>query len=188
MYSHLVRKVAQKNQKAFTIIELVITASIAAFLTGTAIASFYKNYERERMRSGSRVLSSWLEDQRRKAIQNSAPCDITMNYTTAETSSLCDFSGAVTDTLDLRAEINDPDLILENHSPGTSAPYTTNAVWSFTPRGTSTAEIELRLSLNNSEDNTVRCIKILSPLGIIRQGRLTSTTAGAVQCDFTSAY
>jgi len=173
-----------KAHNGFTILELVIATIVASILTGTAVASFFNNYERERMRSGSRVVASWLEDQRKKAIQNSVPCDITMDYPSQQINSLCDFSGAPNETLDLRNELDDERLTIENHSSG-SDPNADNATWSFTPRGTSTAEIELRLILNSSEDATVRCIQILSPLGIIRQGRATSRTD---QCNFTSAY
>ena len=169
----------------FTIIELIVTTSIASILAGVAVASFFNNYEREIMRSGSRILSSWLEDQRRKSIQNSSPCDIEVNYTTQISSSLCDFTGAATETLDLRTELSDNRITIENHSSGTSTPFNTNAQWSFTPRGTTTLEIELRLTLDSSSDTTQRCVYIMSPLGIIRQGRLKN---GETTCDYTTVY
>lgn len=179
------RNMRKDKDSGFTIVELIVTTSIAAALAGVAAASFFNNYERERMRSGSRILASWLEDQRRKAIQNSSPCDIVMNYADQTTSSLCDFTGAATETLDLRTELGDNRLTIENHSLGTSDPYNTNAEWSFTPRGTTTAEIELRLGLDNASDTTERCIYIMSPLGIIRQGRFKTEESA---CDYTTVY
>ena len=178
----------------FTIIELIVTASIAGILASVAIASFYQSYERERLRAASRILAGWLDEQRRAAIQNSSPCDVSIDISDTTAKSKCDYSGATLVTFDLASELNDDKLVIENISGGTCDP-----IWSFSPRGTvaqaettsslyaagvnclpTTSNLELRLSLNGS-NAAKRCIYLTYPLGIIKQARYT--TAGI--CDYT---
>ena len=172
------------RRSGFSLIELVVIVGIVGILAGVGTASFFKTSEHERMRNGSRILSAWLEDQRRKAIQNSSACDITVNYQSQITESTCDFDG-LTETLNLRIEISESRLTLLDDQGNLPADAADNTQWSFSPRGTTTAGVELRLRLDDSEDGSQRCINIMTPLGLVRQGRLLQ---GESECDFTTAY
>ena len=184
----------QSKACGFTIIELITTASIAGILAGVVIASFYQSYERERLRAASRILAGWLDEQRRAAIQNSSPCDVSIDISDTTALSKCDYLGSTLATFDLASELNDDKLVIENISGGTCDP-----IWSFSPRGTvaqaettsslytagvnclpTTANLELRLSLNGS-NATNRCIYLTYPLGVIKQARLTASGT----CDYT---
>jgi len=184
----------QSKAYGFTIIELITTLSIAGILAGVVIASFYQSYERERLRAASRILAGWLDEQRRAAIQNSSPCDVSIDISDTTALSKCDSLGSTLVTFDLASELNDDKLVIENISGGTCDP-----IWSFSPRGTvaqaettsslytagvnclpTTANLELRLSLNGSNASN-RCIYLTYPLGVIKQARLTVSGT----CDYT---
>ena len=166
-----------KISNGYSLVEVITVAAIIGIIGGVTIASFYSNYEREKIRSANRILSSWLDDQRRKAIQNSAPCEITISISDATAESNCG-SGIATEDINLRSEINEDDLRLENIVPGSSSTIT----WYFTPRGTTTSAVELRLSLDDS-DAREQCLSLSALLGLIRQGSLIS---GA--CNYTTIY
>ena len=171
------------GQSGFTLMEIIITVAIAGILAGVALASFNSSYENERLRSGSKVLAAWIDEQRKKAIQNSSACTVSVEVDGGEVdklSSQCSFESSVGDEFDPQSYIiADNDLSLTQISGSSS--------WVFTPRGTTTADTdeppEFRLTLANS-NALGRCIRILAPLGLVRLARLTSEN----ECDYTTAY
>ena len=162
--------------KGFSLLELLLAVSILGIISGITLPSFLRQWEDTRLNAANKVLSSWLDDQRRKAIQNSSPCDITINTSQASATSQCDFESTTGSSLDLPSEIEQGDGLAISISQGDSS-------WSFSPRGTTTTSTELRLSLDGSED-LGRCLSLSAPLGLIRTARLTREGA----CDYTTPY
>lgn len=161
--------------KGFSVVELIVIASVIGIIAGISIPSFTRNWEDERLNSASKQLVAWLEDQRRKAIQQSSPCRVTTDINAAIFTSYCDNNTTDIATLNLRAEIRNSDSIilsLLNNGP---------ASWVFSPRGTSTTDAELRISMANT--NMGRCIRILKPLGLLRSGKLRDGS-----CIYTTSY
>jgi Tfp pilus assembly protein FimT len=161
--------------EGFSLIELMAIVAIVGILAGVAIPNFTRNWEDERLNSASKQLVAWLDDQRRKAIQQSSPCRIVITTATADFNGTCDNNSSQIANLNLRNEIRNSSSIALNLTAN-SPP-----IWVFTPRGTTTTDAELRITMTGS--NLGRCIRILKPLGLIRSGKLR---AGA--CIYTTSY
>ena len=71
------------SPSGFTLVELLIATSILGILSGLAIPSFFRQWEDERLNAANKTLVAWVDDQRKRAIQNSIPCDVTFDLTNA---------------------------------------------------------------------------------------------------------
>ena len=167
---------ATLRNRGFSLLELLLAVSIIGIISSITLPSFFRQWEDTRLNAANKALSSWLDDQRRKAIQNSSPCDITINANQASATSQCDFESTTGSSLDLPSEIEQSDGLTLSINQG-------NSSWSFSPRGTTASSTELRLSLDGSQD-LGRCLSLSAPLGLIRTARLT--TEGI--CDYTTPY
>ena len=166
----------------FTIVELLITTSIVGIISGLSLASFFKTLENERLRSGSRMLASWIDDQRNKAMQYATPCDIQFNTSTATAESTCDFNSSVNEIFNLRSELSNGGQKLNvDLVPASANP------WTFSPRGTAGETAALIITLKDNTSVPGQCIQLLAPLGLVRTGRLTDNT-NVNTCDFKSLY
>jgi len=162
----------------FTLVELMVVVAIAGLLAGLAIPTFSRNWEGERLNGASKELIAWLDDVRRRALQQSETCRIQVDATNASlkpasTNTCGSFAG-----LELRSVgpgLNQLQLLPESSSTPTTLV--------FTPRGTTTTAASYRLTLTNSSSGQARCIRLIAPLGLIRSGLLR-----ADECDFTTAY
>lgn len=165
----------QRLDSGFTLLELMAIVAIAGILAGLAIPNFTRNWQDERLNSAGKQTIAWLDDLRRKAIQQSSPCSAEISTNPASLTGSCQNAPDQISTLNLSAEITNIDqltLSLVNNSP---------SVWIFTPRGTTTTDAELRMSLAGSDLG--RCIRLLEPLGLLRSGKLRSGT-----CTYTTSY
>ena len=169
-------KIISTNNSGFSITELIIVLFIIGVIAGLSYPSFKRQQDNATLNSGNRILSSWIDDQRRKAIQNSSPCDITINSSAVSASSQCDFENTTGSTINLVSEVDRGDELNISLTQG-------NATWTFSPRGTTRSTVELRIGLNDSEVNE-KCLLVREPLGLIQTGRLTT---GGV-CNFNTRY
>ena len=60
----------------FSLIELTIIAVILGILTGIGVPFFQRNWQQERLKVATRETVNWLEDVRRRAIQQSQICAV----------------------------------------------------------------------------------------------------------------
>ena len=161
--------------KGFSLLELLLAVSVLGIMSGIALPSFLRQWEDTRLNAANRALSSWLDDQRRKAIQNSSPCDISIDTSQARAISQCDFENGMGSSLKLPSVID---------QGGFNALYQSRRfLLELLSRGTTTTTTELHLSLDGSED-LGRCLSLSAPLGLIRTARLK--TEGV--CDYTTPY
>jgi Tfp pilus assembly protein FimT len=168
-------KTHQQATAAFSLPELMVIVAIAGILAGLAVPNFLRNWQDENLNSANKQAIAWLDDLRRKAIQQSSPCRVQISSNPAQLTGSCDNATEVTSTLNFATEIPNGDqliLTLPNNSPAT---------WIFTPRGTTTTDAELRMTLPGS--SLGRCIRLLQPLGLLRSGKLRSET-----CIYTTSY
>ena len=155
--------------------ELMVVIVIVGILSGLAIPNFQQRWEDERLNSAAKLTTSWLEDLRRKAIQNSTVCRAVIDSAAATFTGTCDHQPSQSSILDLQQEITNTSGLsfsLQGGSPST---------WVFTPRGTTTTDGDLRINLMGSRHS--RCLRLLEPLGSLRSGKLRSGL-----CVYTTSY
>ena len=169
-------KIISAKNSGFSITELVLVVFVIGLTAGLSYPSFKRQLDNFTLNSGNRILSSWIDDQRRKAIQNSSPCDITINSSEVSASSQCDFENTTGSIINLVSEIDRGDELNISLTQG-------NATWTFSPRGTTRSTVELRIGLNNSEVNE-KCLLVREPLGLVQIARLTD---GGV-CEHNTRY
>ena len=168
-------KPPQQAKAAFSLPELMVIVAIAGILAGLAVPNFLRNWQDENLNSANKQAIAWLDDLRRKAIQQSSPCRVQISNDPAQLTGSCDNASGITSILNFATEIPNGDQLiftLPNNSPAT---------WVFTPRGTTTTDAELRMTLPGSALG--RCIRLLQPLGLLRSGKLRSET-----CIYTTSY
>jgi Tfp pilus assembly protein FimT len=155
--------------------ELMVVIVIVGIISGLAIPNFQQRWEDERLNSAAKLTTSWLEDLRRKAIQNSTVCRAVIDSAAATFTGTCDHQPTQSSILDLQQEITNTSGLsfsLQGGSPST---------WVFTPRGTTTTDGDLRINLVGSRH--ARCLRLLEPLGSLRSGKLRSGL-----CVYTTSY
>jgi prepilin-type N-terminal cleavage/methylation domain-containing protein len=165
----------KQPEPGFSLPELIVIMAITGILAGLAIPNFTRNWQDERLNSANKQTIAWLDDLRRKAIQQSSPCSMEISNSPALLTGSCQNLPDQISTLNLSAEIANMDQLtftLASNSPST---------WIFTPRGTTTTDAELRMTLAGSDLG--RCIRLLEPLGLLRSGKLRSST-----CVYTTSY
>ena len=172
---------SSKSSQGFTLIELIVTVIILGIASGVILPNLFSFRAYEKLNGASKTTVAWLDELRRKAIQNSVPCRATWNISTGVLSGKCDDEANISSTLDINNEIYGG---IEGISITLSAPTTEEdeTEWIFTPRGTSITQREARLTQTNNTDYG-RCIQ-LTIFGLVKAAKLTSTN----ECDYTTGY
>jgi Tfp pilus assembly protein FimT len=188
-----------KQSAAFTLTELLIIVVLISILSGVAIASFSQRRAQERLLAAARETHAWLENQRLIAMKEGQACAISINTTNATLDPSAE-RVPLTDGTSLnnscknqaplvipKTVTNGGDIVLS-----TSDPEATGVRFSF--RGLSeiitTSSYDddqqvLVLKLNHPDSKKQRCIKLMSPLGLIRTGW---SEANADTCQFSNSF
>ena len=172
------------KSSGFSLPELMVVVVIVGVLAGLAIPNFTRNWEDERLNSSTKLLAGWLDDVRRQAIQRSEPCRISVNTNNATLVPAIDNSCGLFTNLNLKQEVtNNSQLQFQaiGNTPSTVV---------FTPRGTvwtnpadNVSQLEWRLRLGNGGSGLGRCLKLMTPLGLIRTGKERNG-----QCLYATAF
>ncbi|MDM7959560.1 MAG: prepilin-type N-terminal cleavage/methylation domain-containing protein [Synechococcus sp. WH 8007] len=188
-----------ERHDGFTLPELMIVIIIVGILSGISIANFSQRWAQERLLTASRQLQSWIDTQRRIAMQEGKACELSINTTTAElqpsgsqiainTSQSIPNGCANQAGLNIKDSVSNGSSISLNITPsntkalrfsfrGLSEIVTTETTTSTDDNGQTSTSSEdtasnqpLVLSLNLLGSNKKRCVKVISPIGLIRSG------------------
>jgi len=189
------KKLQTYKKDGFTLTESLIVVAIVGILSTIAIPSLSQRWAQERLLAANRETHTWLENQRLIAIKEGQACVISINTVTAtldpsaQTISLAD--GILNNSCKKQAPLSIRESVTNGGgiSLSTSDPNATGIRFSF--RGlsevitTSSNKDVLVLKLNHPDSNKQRCIKLMSPLGLIRTGW---SDANADTCRFSNSF
>ena len=188
-----------RQKDAFTMTELLLVAALIGILSGIAIANLSQRWAQERLLAAARETHTWLENQRLIAMKEGQACEININTTTATLDPSADnVSLASGETLNNSCKDQAPLAIRDTVTNGgsidlsTSDPDATGIRFSL--RGlseiiTTSTDVNdqhvLILKLNHPDSKKQRCIKLMSPLGLIRTGW---SDANASSCQVSNSF
>ncbi|MCP9848799.1 Tfp pilus assembly protein FimT/FimU [Cyanobium sp. Morenito 9A2] len=171
----------------FTVVELLVTVAVIGIVAGTAFTVSQTSWRREQANAAAESLYAWLQEVVRRPEQIGSSCTVTVN-----TGSLA--PGAVLATVAPTTCAGESSLRLpainQQDNYAVAVNPSTSASWVFTPRGaialttgtsSSSAAIEIRLSLNNNVP--VRCIRVSGTLGLLSMGRNNTTGDTTTACN-----
>jgi prepilin-type N-terminal cleavage/methylation domain-containing protein len=187
---------ADSQNAGFTLAELMIVVVLVGILSGIAVVTLSQRWSQERLLAAARETHSWLDAQRRLAMKEGQACEITINTSnasldpTGNTISLSDGS-SLSNSCSSQVPLSIRDTVQNGSGITlTTSPNDANAI-RFSFRGLSEVTTntgttnELVLKLNQPGSNKQRCIKVLSPLGLIRNGW---ATANSETCMYSNSF
>lgn len=193
------RTLQVNNSNGFTLAELLVVVALISILSGVAIASFSQRWAQERLLAAIRETHTWLESQRLIAMKEGQACEISINTTTAtldpsaENVSLANGETLI-NSCKGQAPLSIRDAVTNGGgiSLSTSDPHATGIRFSFrglseiiTTSSDPNKQQVLVLKLNHPDSQKQRCIKLMSPLGLIRTGW---SDANASSCQFSNSF
>lgn len=189
----------------FTLVELLITLSILGILSSIALVNISSSLTRSRLLSTTRELENWLGEQRSYAMTNNITCLVTIDVINKRLISSRDSDDQSTscsgrqstsnaDTFDLPEKFGDGGNNI-SLSFGTDEDDQTLKAIRFQHQGfiehhqissegtledqtNSDGILELRLAYKDLQHQ--RCIRIISPIGIMRDGILKDRSSSCV--------
>ena len=172
------------NSNGFTLVELLIVVSIIGILSGITFVNFSRSWKDQRLLATTRDLENWLTTQRRNAVNNSLTSTITFDLKNKQLTNNSE------NTFDLRESFGDGHENLSLTSKPNVDSSSTSGGIHFSFRGlsqnhqlTSNGALELRLKLDGL--STERCIRIISPIGMIRDGSAPNSDS---ECRYQSSF
>ncbi len=175
----------------FSLVELTIVVAVVGILSGLSIVTFSQQLKKEQLKADSREAISWIRAIQSKAIQQNKICEITFSKE-LNTASQTEESESDVTAVDRCTGIS-PYTMESAIQSLTPDPYSSSTCLlptsidalriTFTARGTLPCGGEIRLTSKDSA--TTRCINLIAPLGVIREGLLKQ---GSGSCDYTSAH
>jgi len=168
----------------FTLVELLMIVVLMGIATSLTLPNILAVRERHELNSATKVAVGWLDDLRRRAIQESDTCEATWK-------SITDFEGVSSYVIEGKC-LNNQDNVLNLDINATTTKtidhdgHENDVKWVFTPRGTTTTSGQVIFTFKDKDSVPGRCIKLTSPLALIRAGRQTQTNSS--QCDFTNSF
>lgn len=181
--------------KGFSLAELLVVVGIVVILSVIMLLSFSRNTEEERLKAASKITIDYLITTLIHSRQISESCTVNIDHGTSE------LSIANSDTCNGRPSVNLIDTVegltslkicgsqtISNTSmectsitdgsdtDNQGTPLSETQVV-FTPRGSASKGAILKLY--SSKGKRARCIAVTTPIGLVREGRETSSG-----CDF----
>ena len=163
--------------------ELLVVTAIVGILSAIMLASYGRNLQEERLKSVSREITSLFKEVMALSRQKSTHCELSLSHTSAVITVInpAECSGIGT-TIDLKANTDNIDNLkicgrtdmdqtfaCNATNDESDPPGSTSSTFIFTARGTISQGGILKLYLPKA--SRTRCLAVLAPIGVIREGR-----------------
>ena len=184
MILHDFKKMLALEGGGFTLVELIITCTLVGILSSIAIVNLSPTLDTEKLKSTARMIENWINMQRTMAMQHGLTCEIqfdessntiTSQITQSMPQKSCNPSLNNPSILDINESLtnNEKTFSLSLQAPKSDLDKPVGIRFSF--RGFSEnfnldASNLLEIVLSHKDLKTERCIKIASPIGLIRDG------------------
>ena len=190
-----------KRSNGFSLIELLVVVSILGTLSAIAVVNLSRSWTSSRLLSTTRDLENWLSDQRRFAMNNNHTCRVSIDHDNKRLISTIDGSQESTPcagnasapnagVFDLASGFgkgNEKITLLS--TPSTDEEHSGGGI-RFSFRGFSqnhqlSEEGLLELRVIHKDLSRQRCIRIISPIGMMRDGYAEGTSS---PCRYDKTY
>jgi len=188
-----------QKQQGFSLTEVVISILILGILASMSLVSLNRSTNNEKLKLTTRSLENWINQQRNIAMQTGHSCSILINPSTTKITSQRAFSSSPTGCSSIAQipsvfefkELYGADFnkLTVTVTPTPSMAGAKSGVI-FSYRGfsenlnlASNEQLIIRLSLPDVTKQ--RCIKVVSPIGLIRDGYAANATSN---CTFDGAF
>ena len=196
-----------RAQLGFTFVELVITVTILGILSSIALVNLSSSWKNTRLLSSTRELENWLSTQRSYAMTHGLTCRIVIDEDSKQLFSRIDIDNSntpctidssnpndssfdlsknfgdgnekVTISLNPRPEEGHSTRVIRLQHQGFSQDNQLNAQGELKDGNIDDGVLELKLQHEDLDQQ--RCIRIISPIGMIRDGR---TEKGGSDCHY----
>ncbi|WP_114994008.1 Tfp pilus assembly protein FimT/FimU [Synechococcus sp. UW179A] len=202
------RLVITQNQTGFSLAELLITLTIFGILSSIALVNLSSSWTKNRLLATTRDLENWISGQRRYAMTHNLSCQVLIDQDNKRLVSTISSSRGTdpcsvdtTQTSETVFDLN-TNFGADNQSltltTNLSGQPETDAGICFSFRGfseefigecadnqTQNSNGMLEIKLAHSDTNEARCIRIVSPIGMIRDGKSQDSSS---ECRYDTAY
>ena len=198
------------TQLGFSFIELLITVSILGILSSIALVNLSSSWKNTRLLSSTRELENWLSQQRSYAMTHGLTCRIVIDEKSKKLWSRIDIDNSntpctidsenpndssfdltksfgqdnekVTLSLNPPPEVGHTNRVIRLQHQGFSQDHQLSSLGQLKDGNLSNGVLELKLRHEDLDQQ--RCVRILSPIGMIRDGR---TDNGSSDCNYDKA-
>ena len=190
-----------QQTNGFSFVELMVTISVLGILSSIALVNLSQTWANQRLHASTRDLENWLADQRRFAMRQNLTCKVIIDPTNKRLISSIDSddadqpcsdqpSGSNAGIFDLAESFGAGSNKLQLISTPSTDPEHSNGGIRFSFRGFSqnhqlSSEGTLELRLSHSDLSRERCIRIVSPIGMMRDG---SAQDASSDCRYDNSY
>ena len=166
LFTGVTSRQGKQASSGFTIWELMVVLVIVGVLSAIALPNLRSGMRREQLTAASLGIVNWLERARNQAVKDMETCQLSITADDASDASLAitlDSPGCSELTMfNIDNQESTPtDISLELSDSADSE-------FSFSPRGSVNRDQEMELTMEGSP--TVRCIKVVAPVGLVRSG------------------
>ena len=200
--------IINQNQIGFSLAELLIAVSIFGILSSIALVNLSSSWAKNRLLATTRNLENWISGQRRYAITHNLSCQIlidqankrlvsTISSSQGQEPCVVSASQANETVFDLNNNFgaDSQNLTLTTNHSVQSEPdvgicfsfrgFSEDFVGQCTDNQSQNSSGVLEIKLAHSDINEVRCLRIISPIGMIRDGKSEDSSS---QCRYDTAY
>ena len=170
-----------RRKSGYSLIELLVVISILGTISGPVFSSYISRARYQILQSASIATAEWLENARKRAMQNNSQCVISSSISNAKLSEDSTSScGSISD-LNL-SEISQGssrvNICYRNIDPlgsglgCNSQTVNSSLTLTFSPRGTNLVDAVYEFYQQGQSAQT--CAVVIKPLGIIRHGKISN--------------